>query len=268
LPFSIYRNNIFSLGIILSMIMLFFVSLSFSDAHILIVGDSKSDFSLSYEKALNTAHILKSKGYPVLELYRKDATSKNIIKGMYNADAIIYAGHGGYMSGHYDLRGGTSSPPFALMGSDNFIWGIGDKMREGWKGPLFNPPYKKNIPVIMLNTCFSTGYVCNREVANPFETVYHFSRMFKDANFYASTWIEENIVNDFMAGAKTFRDANNRNYEVIKSSDEFKGVLIWRNAHGRVVFIGNWNDGFPPVEKTSIYADQAAEKWYQSLKNT
>lgn len=78
---------------------------------------------------------LKSKGYQVLELYRSAATGKNIVKGMYGADAVIYAGHGGYMTGNYDMNGGTATKPFYLQANDtNHIWGIGDKMREGW-GP-------------------------------------------------------------------------------------------------------------------------------------
>ena len=38
--------------------------------------------------------------------------------GMYGADAIIYVGHGGYETGHYDLNGGKATPPFALVGYD------------------------------------------------------------------------------------------------------------------------------------------------------
>jgi len=42
---------------------------------------------------------------------------------MYGADAIIYAGHGGYETGNYNMNGGSATHPFALVGSNDFIWG-------------------------------------------------------------------------------------------------------------------------------------------------
>ncbi len=32
-------------------------------------------------------------------------------------------------------------------------------MTEGWSSNTFKAPYKNNIPVILLHTCFSTGWV-------------------------------------------------------------------------------------------------------------
>ena len=66
----------------------------YSEAHILIIGDSNNDIPSSYSEAKSIATLLKTKGYPVVELYKGNATTKNILKGMYGADAIIYAGHG------------------------------------------------------------------------------------------------------------------------------------------------------------------------------
>ncbi len=67
--------------------------------------------------AKSIAAMLKAKGYTgnkLIELYGKDATSANIIKAMYNADAVIYIGHGGYQYGHYNKNGGTATPPYSL----------------------------------------------------------------------------------------------------------------------------------------------------------
>jgi hypothetical protein len=57
---------------------------------------------------------LESKGYKVLKLYQENATTKKMMKGMYNADAVIYVGHGGYLSGNYNGQGGKATPTFAM----------------------------------------------------------------------------------------------------------------------------------------------------------
>ena len=106
------------LGLIIMVISFTFIfaHLPTSEAHILVIADANN-----YNEVKPIATSLKSKGYPVLELYKENATAKRIVKGMYNADAIIYAGHGGYQSGNY-VTGGTAKPPFALVGCDAFIW--------------------------------------------------------------------------------------------------------------------------------------------------
>ncbi len=156
-------------------------SISTSEAHILIVANGDNTTPDSYEVVKNTADILKSQGYNVFELYGENATTKNIIKGMYNADAMIYVGHGVFLMGNYDEHGGIANPPFGMVGSDGIIWGYGDKMREGNLGKSFIAPFKKNIPVIVFGACFSSGWVETSEVANPIETTYSFSRMFTGA---------------------------------------------------------------------------------------
>lgn len=88
--------------------------LPYSEAHILIIGDSNNDIPTAYTEAKSIATLLKSKGYPVLELYKENATAKNILKGMYGADAIIYAGHGGYVEGNYNLKGGSCNSPICI----------------------------------------------------------------------------------------------------------------------------------------------------------
>ncbi|ADZ10027.1 APHP domain protein [Methanobacterium lacus] len=238
----------------------------FSSAHILIIGDSHSDIPDAYSETKSVASLLKSKGYQVYEVYRNNATTKNILKGMYGADAIIYAGHGGYKSENYDSNGGSASAPFALVGSNDFIWGIGNKMREGWNGKLFSAPIKNNIPVLILQSCFSTGWVDNKEVANPTATVYNFARMFTGtgANYYATSWIGADFVKDLINGAKNFKEANKLNYDPITKSTVYKNTTIWRNNHGYSAFIGNWLGTFPKANKTTKYNDAAAEAWYNS----
>jgi hypothetical protein len=241
----------------------------YSEAHILVIGDSNSDIPSSYSEAKSIATLLKAKGYSVVELYRGNATTKNILKGIYGADAIIYAGHGGYESGHYNMKGGVATPPFGLVGSNDFIWGIGDKMREGWNGKLFKAPIKQNIPVILLQSCFSSGWVDDKEVSNPAATVYNFARMFTSAgaNYYATAWngAGKEIINDFLnKGAKNFGDINNENYEKIVKSNVYNKTVVWRNTNGYAAFIGNWLAQFPKVSQTTKYNDSAAESWYYS----
>ena len=244
------------------------LSLSTSEAHILLIGDSNSDLPDYYNKAIEIANKLKNQGYEVLELYREDATTKNILKGMYDADAVIYLGHGAYQSGNYDNNGGIAKSPFGLAGSNGFIWGMGDQMQEATKdfnSPLFKAPFKQNIPVILLHACFSTGWVGNKEVANPIETIYNFARMFtsSNANYYASAYGDE-IIDDFLNGATNFADANNKNYEKIVKSTLYSNTLVWHNDHGYTAFVGDWSGVFPSVASTTAYDDAAAEAWYYS----
>ncbi len=62
---------------------------------ILIVGDPEGNRPTYYQEARITAQYLKRHKYEVKELYKEDATSKNILKGMYDADGIIFIGQGG-----------------------------------------------------------------------------------------------------------------------------------------------------------------------------
>jgi hypothetical protein len=241
-----------------------FAFLPTSEAHILVVGDSNN-----YQEASKLGSDLQAKGYDVLGLYKENATAKNILKGMYGADAVIYAGHGGYMSGKYDesKNNTPASPPFALVGQDDFIWGVGDQMKEGSSGTPFTAPFKQNIPVILLHACFSTGWVGNNEVSNPTETIYNFARMFNGAgaNYYATGWNGAEIVYDFLNGATSFADANNKNYEKITTSAVYNGTQVWRNSHGTAAFVGNWSGKFPTAAETTPYDDVAAEKWYNGI---
>ncbi|HOQ19255.1 MAG TPA: lysyl endopeptidase, partial [Methanothermobacter thermautotrophicus] len=61
------------------------ITLPVAEAHILIVADSLSDSPYMYDEAKKVATTLKNRGYQVLELYRNNATVKNILKGMYGA---------------------------------------------------------------------------------------------------------------------------------------------------------------------------------------
>jgi hypothetical protein len=241
-----------------------FTFLPAAEAHILIISDSNN-----YNEASTLVKTLKSKGYKVVALYKENTTTKNIIKGMYKADAVIYEGHGGYQSDNYNGNGGTAKAPFALVGSNGFIWGINGQMREGWNGKLFTAPFKKNIPVILLHTCFSTGWVNGKEVANPTETIYNFAKMFNGAgaNYYATGWNGAEIVYDFLRGATNFADANNKNYEKITKYTTYNGVQVWRNDNGMCAFVGNWSGKFPTAAQTTAYDNAAAEKWYNTAVN-
>ena len=123
------NHKILTSSFIVTIFLIFTYMIPVSEAHILIIADN--DTPSSYDVVLNTAAVLQAKGYNVLELYGANATTENIVKGMYNADAVIYGGHGGYMYGNYNGNGGPATPPFALVGNNGFIWGIGDEMREG-----------------------------------------------------------------------------------------------------------------------------------------
>jgi parallel beta-helix repeat protein len=260
-----WKNKNFTSALLLALsILCVFCFITPSEAHILVIGDSNSDLPSFYAEAVQLSTDLKAKGYPVVELYRENATSENILKGMYNADAVIYVGHGGYLTGHYDMNGGIATPPFALVGSDNFVWGIGDKIREGWNSNLFYAPFKSDIPVFLLHACFSTGWVEDKQVANPIETIYNFAHMFTGAgaNYYATAWNGAEIIYDFLNGAANFQVANNQNYEKIVTSTLYNDTLVWRNNNGYAAFVGNWSGTFPTVAQTTAYNDTAAEVWY------
>ncbi len=257
---------------------LFFIlnfSINTSEAHVLIIADGDSSNPSLISEAENTAAALDAKGYEVLELYQEDATTKNIMKGMYNADAVIYLGHGGYQSGNYDGNGGAASPPFALVGSNGFVWGVGDEIREGWYGNPVTAPFKPDIPVILSHACFSTGWVSGKEVSNPTQTIYNFSLMFTGAgaNYYATAYYGSyqgntivDLVDEFLNGATSFADANNKNTgKTITKSATYNGVTINRNDHGYAAFVGDWTETFPLASQTTPYDDVAAEAWYQSI---
>lgn len=248
--------------ILAALIIASVITFPVAEAHILIVADSLSDSPDMYDEAKKVATTLKNRGYHVLELYRNNATVKNILKGMYGADAVIYAGHGGYMAGHYDGRGGNATPPFGLVARDGYIWGAGDMMMVN--GTTFYAPFKDGIPAILLHACFSTGWVEEYEVKNPVETVYSFARMFTGAgaNYYATAWDGAEIIYDFLNGARNFYEANQQNYEVINQSTLYNGTEVWRNDHGYAAFVGDWNGTFPLVNQTTPYDDAAAEEWY------
>lgn len=259
--------------LISSLYLLFFISiLPASQAHILIVANADYTTPESYHVVKNTADILKSKGYHVLELYGDNATTKNILKGMYNADAMIYAGHGMYIQGNYDGNGGEATPPFGMAGSDGVIWGYGEKMKEGHFGKSFDAPFKKNIPVILFGVCFSSGWVEDKEVANPTESVHSFSQMFTSsgANYYATAFVRQyqgkevvDLVAIFLNGATNLGDANKKNYGyTINQELAYEDQSIWRDDHGYNAFVGNWNGAFPQANQTTPYNDTAAEEWY------
>ncbi len=69
-----------------------------------------------------------------------------------------------------------SNPNICNVGSNGYVWGVNTKIREGFYGRQVTAPLKRNVPVILAHTCFSTGYVGNKLVSNPVETIYNFHR--------------------------------------------------------------------------------------------
>ena len=267
-------NRQVNLKMVFLSLALFFTltgSMGLSEAHILIIGNSTGDFPLSYQETSQLAADLRANGYSVLDYYGENATTENILKGMYGADAVIYDGHGAYKLGNYDGAGGTANPPFALIGADGYIWGVENDTDGNWymqegNGSLFTAPFRLGIPVFLLHTCFSTGWVGENQVANPIETIYNFAQMFDgtDANYYATAWNGAEIIYDFLNGASNFQDANNQNTEKIVTSTLYNGVEVWRNDNGYAAFVGDWNGVFPSVSETSAYDEAAADAWYNS----
>ncbi len=267
------NHKILTSSFIITIFLIFTYSIPASEAHILVIADNETPSS--YDVVLNTAAALQAKGYNVLELYGANATTENIVKGMYNADAVIYGGHGGYMEGNYNGNGGLATPPFGLVGNNGFIWGIGDKMREGDYGNLFQAPFKKNIPVILFGACFSSGWVDDNQVSNPIETIYDFSQMFTGAgaNYYATNYVDYyqgkpvvDIVDKFLNGASNFGVANQENFGVtITQSTIYNGQTIWHNTNATSSFVGNWNGVFPQPNQTAPYNATAADAWYNGF---
>lgn len=260
---------IFSMGIMPS-----------AQAQIVIIGSPSDDLPADYlTDAKAIAAKLKAKGYTgnkLVELYGKNATSTNILKAMYNADAVIYIGHGGYQAGRYDGKGGTASPPFSLVGyapssdssGNEFIWGIENKMRQGWSGSLFTAPLKSNSAAFLFHACFSTGDVGGTQVKNSAETIYNFSRMFTGAgaSYYASAYYGGSIIQEFLDGATSLYNANsNLDYygeKLNTAAIPIGGTNIWRSNDHSVAFTGNWAYKFPGVSEVTDYDPVAAEKWY------
>jgi PKD repeat protein len=264
---------IFSMGIMPS-----------AQAQIVIIGSPSDDLPGDYlSDAKAIAAKLKAKGYTgnkLIELYGKNATSTNILKAMYNADAVIYIGHGGYEYGHYNGNGGTATPPFSLVGyapssdssGNEFIWGVGDNMRQGWSGSLFTAPLKSNSAAFLFHACFSTGDVGGTEVKNSAETIYNFSRMFTGAgaSYYASAYYGGDIIKEFLDGATSLSDANSKldysGEKLNSAAIPIGGTYIWRSNDHSVAFTGNWAYKFPSASQVSDYNPVAAAAWYAGDK--
>ena len=279
--FTKFQSLLFTLTIFTSLFLFSLSIVPSAEAHIVVIGAPSPDLPDSYyQDAKDIANKLKAKGYnssDILELYKENASAKNILKGMYNADLVIYIGHGGYQYGHYDGNGGTATPPFSIVGyapendysGKEFIWGIGEQMREGWSGNLFSAPFKQDIPVMLFHACFSTGDVEDKQVANPVETIYNFAQMFTGAgaNYYASAWFDSGIIDTFLNGASDFADANNKisySPEKFTKNYTYNGTTIWRSLGGDVAFIGDLGGKFPSKTDITPYDDIAAEAWYNS----
>jgi hypothetical protein len=276
-----FKSFLLSFTLIASLLVFGLYSVPTAQAHIVIIGSpysSDSPLPADYlSDAKEIAAALKAKGYTgnkLVELYGKDATSTNILKAMYNADAVIYIGHGGFQSGHYNGNGGTATPPFSLVGSEasdgsDFIWGIGEKMRQGWSETLFTTPMKSNGIAMLFHACFSTGWVGKYRVANPIPTIYNFARMFTGVgiNYYASAnyaaFYNGDTIDAFL-NSTNFSDFNNKvsSDEKLTKSTYYGGKTIWESSDTYVSFIGNWAYKFPSVSQLTDYDHIAAERWY------
>lgn len=280
-----FRSIFISLILLASLFAYNIGNMPSADAHILVVGSPSSDLPYDYlTDAKKIATKLKAKygSSNVVTLYGKQATAKNILMGMYNADMIIYIGHGGYIDGNYNGKGGTATPPFSLVGyassSDNsgneFIWGIDSKMRQGWSGTKFTAPLKPNAAALLFHACFSTGWVEGYQVHNPVPTIANFAKMFGNGvNYYASAWFDSEIIDTMVPGG-TFNSANSN----IKDNTAERwthnyyasdGTLVRRSspdypAESGVAFVGNIYGTFPSVAQITKYNPYASLAWYNS----
>jgi len=285
-------ENLFKkLLIIVTLFILILSTIANINAHILLIGDSVNDLPNERQEAILIYQKLISDGYPVVFLLGDNATSENIIKGMYGADAIIYVGHGSDL-GYYKKDGGLSKAPYALPTIDGIgIWTNKNVLSEGlntfgfdYKGK-FIPPFKKGASVIFLHTCFTTGWVENTIVSNLEETIYNFNIPYVNsgANIYSSGyyqvyngWYFDGVLGQELSngGEKsiTFREANN----LAKPDDkidisyykEYNNMTYYTNEKSGSLFIGNL-DAYvlPPVSECSEYDLEAANYWYNSGKS-
>ena len=268
---------------------------------ILIVGDPEGNRPTYYQEAKTTAQFLKRHKYEVKELYREDATSKNILKGMYDADGIIFIGQGG--SGTYNSKTGLASGPYGLTGADKPILGYGNKMRESTSGPFFTPPFKKSgIPAIIVHACYSTGQTKGINsydiitVKNRIDTVYNYSKMFTTWNATYLATLEpivqsKPLIADFVKNKQTIGSMINRDVKYnLKSNTKiwvqngescsFKVLAVPKsspvlscnhytsNDETYTIFENSHDPTcygrFPTADETTPYDDKAAEDWYNS----
>ncbi|MCL2156880.1 MAG: hypothetical protein FWH54_02530 [Methanobrevibacter sp.] len=278
-----------SIIIILSILIVFF-NISSVNAHILLIGDSMNDLPNERQETIAIYQKLIGDGYPVIFLLGDNATSENIIKGMYGADAIIYVGHGSDLS-YYKNDGGISKAPYAIPTSDNVgIWTNKNILSEGLNLWGFNyngdfmPPFKKGASVIFIHTCFATGWVENTFVANPDETIYKFNIPYVNsgANVYSTGFYQvydggffDGVLGQELAngGEKslTFSEANN----LVNPEDKFdtsyfkdyNNMMFYTSQNGGSLFIGNLDSYvLPPASECSEYDYKSANSWYNSGK--
>lgn len=277
---------------IITLFIIILSTISSVNAHILIIGDSVNDLPNERQEAITIYEKLISDGYPVVFLLGENATSENIVKGMYGADAILYIGHGSDL-GYYKNNGGISKAPYALPTIDNVgIWTSKNILSEGLNTWGFNyngdfvPPFKKGASVIFIHTCFATGWVENTFVANPEETIYKFNIPYinSGANVYSSGYYQvynggyfDGVLGQELAngGEKslTFREANNlaNSYDKvdINSYKEYNNMKYYTSKNSGSLFIGN-PDSYvlPPAKECSNFDLKAANSWYNSGKPT
>lgn len=278
------KGSLLSLTLLASIFIFSMGILPSAQAQIVIIGAPSDDLPSDYlSDAKAIAAKLKAKGYTgnkLVELYGKDATSTNILKAMYNADLVIYIGHGGYKEGNYNNKGGNATDPFSLVGyapssdysGNEFIWGIGDKMQQG-SGSLFTAPMKSDSMAMLFHACFSTGWVDKYKVSNPTQTIYNFARMFSGngINYYASAYyaaIYGGDPIDVFLSSNNISEVNNKIFsgEKLIKSTSYEGSTIWTSSDSDVAFIGDWSYKFPSASQISDYNPIAAAAWYAGDK--
>lgn len=289
---KINKNILKKLLISITFFILILSTIATSNAHILLIGDSVNDLPNERQEAIAIYQKLVSDGYPVLFLLGENATSENIVKGMYGADAIIYIGHGSDL-GYYQNDGGISKAPYALPTVDNIgIWTNKNVLSEGLNAWGFNyngdfiPPFKKGASVIFIHTCFATGWVENTFVANSDETIYKFNIPYinSGANVYSSGYYQvynegffDGVLGQELAnGGETslsFAEANNLAISDDKvdtnSYKEYNNMKYYTSENSGSLFIGDLNSYvLPPASECSDYDSKGADSWYNSGKST
>lgn len=266
-------KKIMMITIIASLLLLTFISINTSEAHVLIVGDSRSDLPDTYEHAVEANEELQSEGYDTLLLTRKSATTENIIKGMKDADAVIYIGHGTTAGEKTD---GTTKAPYGICGSNGIIWAVGNKLSLSSSGTnSFVSPTKPTATFIAVHTCYSFGRAGNKLYKNPYESTYAFSAPYvsRGGNYFATSYCSGflKLLDD--GGSRTFAQAWNKM--------NVQGQWTPKKVNGRNIYLttgqsfGSYWDAYvgtgmntvilPKAANVQAYSATAANNWYKTV---
>ena len=234
---------------------LFLTLASTSEAHVLIIGDSRSDLPDCYEHAVEANDELKDQGYETLLLTRTNATSSNVINGMKDADTIIYIGHGTTAG---DKSTGSTNAPYGICTSDGTIWAIGNKLSLSSNGAnSFTSPAKANATFIAVHTCYSFGRAGSTLYNNPYESTYYFSAPYvsNGGNYFATSYCKAFLQLIKNGGTRTFAEAWNQMH--------VSGTWTPKIVNGRTIYLttgqsyGNYWDAYVGTGMSAVILPSA-----------